>query len=194
MMKKKTVSAVAALLWAMTALVSLPAQTGPGTGSVRVQSVIAGTIWIEGWDAGVNIEAGGSATLQNVSVGETALSLKTADGWVFTKKIQVDPGKTWAAAFSDRPQDFNIMINDSGGITIIKYKGNGTYVVIPESVDGINVTEIAVSAFESMSNLISVTIPDGVTAIGARAFMFCDRLNQATRETIIKRFGSGIFE
>src|SRR5271156_6757390 len=54
----------------------------------------------------------------------------------------------------------------NGQISIARYTGPGGDVVIPDTINGLPVTEIADSAFGANTNLTSVTIPDSVTHIG----------------------------
>lgn len=50
--------------------------------------------------------------------------------------------------------------------------------VVPESVAGIPVTAIASKAFYGATNLVSVSIPEGVVSIGAEAFNGCINLRE----------------
>ena len=58
-------------------------------------------------------------------------------------------------------------------IKITKYSGSKENVAIPESIEGLYVTTIDSRAFEDCTSLISVTIPNSVTAIGEWAFSGC---------------------
>src|SRR5215510_10680866 len=60
-----------------------------------------------------------------------------------------------------------------GAITITGYTGPGGDVTIPDAIHGLPVTGIGNSAFNSLSNLTSVTISDRVTGIGDWAFYSC---------------------
>jgi hypothetical protein len=81
-----------------------------------------------------------------------------------------------AVAFAQNAaSDFEI--NPDG--TITKYVGWDAAVVIPETVNGIQVTAIGNNAF-SRNDLTSVTIPNGVVSIGEEAFS----PNNLTRVTI----------
>ncbi len=55
-------------------------------------------------------------------------------------------------------------------VTITKYVGTATEVVIPSTIDGNPVTAIGDYVFEDRMAVTSVTIPDTVTSIGALAF------------------------
>lgn len=67
--------------------------------------------------------------------------------------------------------DYDILDVD-GTITIVEYLGNDTDVIIPEQIQGKDVTVIAEMAFMG-KNLDKVTIPGTVTTIGTAAFMMC---------------------
>lgn len=65
------------------------------------------------------------------------------------------------------------------GVTINRYFGTNTVVVIPSSIDEMPVTRIADGAFYC-TFLASVTIPDSVTNIGHGAFGECGSLKAVT--------------
>src|SRR5437773_7203246 len=81
-------------------------------------------------------------------------------------------------------QDFTYT-NTNGTITITGYTGPGGDVVIPGTIDGLPVTSIGDGALSfinnlsdrsnltGLSNMTSVTIPDGVTNLGEGAFAGC---------------------
>jgi hypothetical protein len=140
----------------------------------------------------VSVKAGGSVTVPNISIGATSVSLKTADGWVFTGETRVEAGKAAAFSFSDRQQDFETKA-DGAGITIANYKGQGTSVIIPASVNGKNVTTIGGSAFNNCASLTSVTIPDSVTTIGEWAFSWCKSLSSVTIPDSVTAIGEDAF-
>jgi len=71
---------------------------------------------------------------------------------------------------------FNYVTN-SGTITITGYTGSGGNVTIPSTTNGLAVTGIGTNAFYECWLLTSVTIPDGVTSIGAFAFAYCGLTN-----------------
>ena len=64
-------------------------------------------------------------------------------------------------------------------ITITKAHNLSEAFTIPSLIEGIPVTKIGNSAFE-YSEITSITIPEGVTDIGERAFSNCDALTSIT--------------
>ena len=71
---------------------------------------------------------------------------------------------------------YSYVIEDDGTVTITRYSGTDTDIVIPKSIDGKMVTSIGWSAFLGCSDLTSITIPEGVTSIESFAFYDCDDL------------------
>src|SRR5207248_8206292 len=88
-------------------------------------------------------------------------------------------------------QDFTYT-NTNGTITITGYTGPGGNVVIPDTIDALPVTSIGDGALSfinnlsdqskltGLSNMTSVTIPDGVTYLGEGAFAGCPNLATIT--------------
>ena len=69
---------------------------------------------------------------------------------------------------------------NESGITITKYAGNKTKLVIPKEINGKKVTIIGNNAFSYCSGLKSITLPEGVTSIGEYAFDYCSDLKSIT--------------
>lgn len=72
--------------------------------------------------------------------------------------------------------DFEYEENEDGGITISKYIGTDTDVIIPAQIDDKNVTIIGEQSFEENSIITTVKIPDTVIAIKGGAFHACPLL------------------
>ena len=70
----------------------------------------------------------------------------------------------------------------SGGSIVITgfYSGLSGDVVLPESINGYDVTEIAAKAFLNNSKITSIQIPARVTSIGEAAFAYCRNLKSVT--------------
>lgn len=80
-----------------------------------------------------------------------------------------------------------------GGVSITKYTGSDTEVVIPSTIDGKDVKTIGQSAFAGSKTLVSVVIPDGVTEIGSYAFSACSKLNSVTMPESLAKIGNYAF-
>lgn len=72
-------------------------------------------------------------------------------------------------------EDFDYEIYE-GGVIITKYKGKDTAVELPSEVEGCPVKEIGFFAFEAREDIISVTLPESVVAVGEGAFIDCTSL------------------
>lgn len=69
---------------------------------------------------------------------------------------------------------------DDGTVAISGYEGTETNISVPSTLDGYVVSQIADHAFEANYDLITVSIPDGVTYIGEGAFMDCASLTDVS--------------
>lgn len=65
-------------------------------------------------------------------------------------------------------------------VTITKYTGTESTVILPSTISGWPVTKIGEAAFQDNTTITSVTIPDSVTEIGANAFAGCTNLTSVT--------------
>jgi len=87
-------------------------------------------------------------------------------------------------ATPNSPNDFDIVQNRDGGITITRYKGSRTNVIIPSTISGLRVTEIAsaffINDFHLSIEIHSVVIPNTVTVIGGGAFAYQSKLSSVT--------------
>ncbi len=61
-------------------------------------------------------------------------------------------------------------------VTITKYTGKESTVILPNTINSWPVTKIGEAAFQDNTTITSVTIPDSVTEIGANAFAGCTNL------------------
>ena len=73
---------------------------------------------------------------------------------------------------------FSISDTDKNEITITKYLGADSIVMIPEIIEDKPVTTIGFSAFENNHYIEKVYVPDCITYIGSEAFKDCVNLNE----------------
>lgn len=81
--------------------------------------------------------------------------------------------------------NFEILENEDGTVTISRYIGTETDIVIPSQIDGKTVSAIGnvtgtTGAFEGCTNITAVVIPEGVTEIQDNAFYGCTSLETVT--------------
>lgn len=67
-------------------------------------------------------------------------------------------------------------------VTITKYTGTESTVILPSTINSWPVTKIGEDALKDNTTITSVTIPDSVTEIGANAFAGCTNLTSVTYE------------
>ncbi len=72
-------------------------------------------------------------------------------------------------------KEFSYTISE-GSVTIDKYIGNNTDVVIPEKIKGYPVKNIAYGSFRDNKTIVSVTIPKGITQLNGYTFSGCSNL------------------
>ncbi|MBO4999180.1 MAG: leucine-rich repeat domain-containing protein [Lachnospira sp.] len=84
------------------------------------------------------------------------------------------------------------LINNGTEIEITKYKGVSKEIVIPDVIDGKDVTSIGVKAFY-LSIIESIEIPEGVKNIGDNAFQYCFDLKKINFPVGMKSIGSDAF-
>ena len=98
--------------------------------------------------------------------------------------------------FADTTTDGNFeysVSEETDEVTITKYTGSDTNVVIPSQIDGKTVTAIGNAAFRSQTKITSVTIPDSVKTIGNDAFNNCYKLTSVTIPDSVRIIGENAF-
>ncbi len=93
----------------------------------------------------------------------------------------------------DYSKIYDYTIND-GEVTITKYISTEKDAVIPDVIGGYPVTKIGDSAFESCTELKSVSLPDGLTQIGDRAFYNCTSLTEVNIPDTVTEIGDSAFD
>ena len=109
-------------------------------------------------------------------------------------ETEADTEKETEAINETPSSEFIYKENDDGTITISKYTGSSTDVVVPSTIDGKNVTEIGAWCFQLNRTLISVTLPDSIVKIGSGAFVACSALTKVELPPHLAYIGGSAFE
>ena len=91
--------------------------------------------------------------------------------------------------FDKTTKQATVISGDEKYTGIVNIPANVTY-----NSETYSVTSIGAGAFESCSNLTSVTIPNSVTSIGTGAFESCSNLTSVTIPNSVTSIGTGAFE
>lgn len=82
------------------------------------------------------------------------------------------------------------VLNAAGtGYTVMRNSNVSGEIIIPATYNGKPVVEIGKDAFKGCNKIISITIPNSVTAIGAVAFSGCTGLTGITIPDSVTRIG-----
>ncbi len=80
-----------------------------------------------------------------------------------------------------------------GNVLILGYTGTDTTVRIPETIDGLPVTDIGVDVFRNNETITHVYIPDSVTVIGENTFRGCTALVEVRFSDTLRYIPVAIF-
>ena len=83
--------------------------------------------------------------------------------------------------------------NKSDEAVVVGSKSSASTLIIPDSVDGHPVTEIASRAFFYNTNLTTVSLPESVKIIGSEAFSECENLTSITISANVTSIGGKAF-
>ena len=100
----------------------------------------------------------------------------------------------------DPADDYEYVINNSG-VILTKYTGTDREIVIPDTIEGKPVVRIGntvngedtFGTFQNNSGIVSIVIPDSVTAIDDNAFSSCKKLSEITIPDSVLKIGSSAF-
>ena len=88
---------------------------------------------------------------------------------------------------------FKYEVQDDNTAKIIACQGNKEELEIPAELDGYPVTAIGDGVFQLKQKIASVTIPEGVISIGAKAFSSCDGIKKIKLPKSLKSIGNRAF-
>ena len=121
------------------------------------------------------------------------LALLTS-GLMLTSSVSPFPLKASFSAYAASvSQGFTYEPAADGGVAITKYSGTATNLVIPDTLGGETVTEIAYGAFMNNQRLKSVEIPGCIKNIEWNAFEFCSQLESVKLNEGTERLGEQAF-
>ena len=99
--------------------------------------------------------------------------------------------------FDDEGNEFTVFETskneDDKTCAITKYNGNVSALNIPEVLDGYKVVEIKGSVFKNRNELVFISMPDTITAVGAGAFAKCKNLSCVILSKGLKTIGAHAF-
>jgi len=90
------------------------------------------------------------------------------------------------------PRDYTYITTNSE-VIIKGYTGNPVNVQIPATIDGYPVVRIEEDAFYDCTNLVNMTLPEGLTTIGAAAFGDCYNLRNIVIPSTVTNIGDYAF-
>lgn len=96
------------------------------------------------------------------------------------------------AVFDVNPTGYEYTRTDKK-VTITKYTGTDSNIIIPRKIDGYTVTAIGEGAFSNKTVLTSVEVPDTITSIGIYAFSGCTKLENIKLGNSIKSIEQSAF-
>lgn len=109
------------------------------------------------------------------------------------------PSAVYAPAI-ETSGDYEYSVMKDGSAQIVRYKGTAAVLSIPSEIGGHSVSGIGAvdtaydsAPFANCKQLTSVTIPDGVTTVGAYAFVNCTALKQVTIPDSVRIIGNAAF-
>ncbi len=106
-----------------------------------------------------------------------------------------DTNDLFSGQFPEVPDDegdYGYTVIDGNEIKITRYLGIKQDPVIPRYIDGHQVTIIGDHAF-FVTDIESVSIPEGVLTIESEAFAGCEELTKVVLPSTLKNFGKGAF-
>ena len=115
------------------------------------------------------------------------IGVRTADGYEGYLPSENLDLKTKGIAISISEFEYEVTGNK---VTIKKYKGIQSRIMIPAVFEGKQVESIGVQSFYKNNNIRAVVIPEGVTSIESSAFGFCESLEYVSLPESLETIGS----
>jgi hypothetical protein len=163
-----------------------------GSGTMGNQVIESGT----SVTLSANTFASASYSFQGWSISSNATSFAYADAATLAS---VTSDLTLYAVWATPASDLSYTVSN-GAVTITKYNGTATTVIIPSMIGGYPVTRLysastySSGVFYNKAALTSVIIPDSVTSIGNYAFYSCANLASVSIPSSVTSIGSYAFD
>ena len=117
-----------------------------------------------------------------VDLTETQTELVTEEETTEPQTEGEEPG----GSIEEELQEYSYAVNEDNTLIITAYNGEEKFVTIPETIDEMTVVAIGDNAFANNTNILEVTIPEGVTEIDESAFADCPQLrNVLVPESVV---------
>jgi hypothetical protein len=99
-----------------------------------------------------------------------------------------------STVFTQNVSDFSVDFNATGdGAVITGYKGTAIDVVVPSTIEGYPVTELADECFKG-TKIISIKLSNGLTTIGEDCFLNCNSLKMINLPDTLTYLGASAFQ
>ena len=117
-----------------------------------------------------------------------------AEKWATDHKIAFQ--ETTFAVAADETPGAVLFSQDKAGVEILRITGLKNLpgdVVVPEKIGAAPVVKLGDDAFADAQKIVSVTLPNGLKAIGARTFAGCRSLTSIAIPSTVETIGAGAF-
>lgn len=102
---------------------------------------------------------------------------------VFPNKAEATDTQNNLINYSEEPvlttaEDYDYIVVSGNKISIAKYKGNETKIIIPDTIDGSPVTVIQNKAFKDNTYVEYIKLPKSIVTVAVNTFNGCDALSK----------------
>ena len=112
---------------------------------------------------------------------------------VTTQPVTTVPPTTESTEPTVNESDFTYTVLEDGTAEITGYTGNDSVITVPAKIDGIKVYRIGPEAFKGNTNLTSVTLEEGISAVSYEVFADCTNLKEVICSNGITAIGEALF-
>lgn len=135
------------------------------------------------------IEEDNTLTEMDAKISGDCLVFKTTHFSLYTIVAETDTDEPISDVL-----DYSYTMLDDNFIAITKYNGTDSKIAIPSVIDGYVVTQISSYCFANNSNIQYVELPNGMIALGDKAFSGCTNLKSIYIYNNIEDIGNSALE